>query len=221
MTLFTPHEVAVDGIPTIYRLYVPPDLPSPAPLILFLHGAGESGVDGVAQTTVGIGPAIRRDRGRFPALVVFPQASRGYGWRGFNLAAAVAALEETQRMHDVDPQRIVVTGISMGGYGTWRLALEQPRRFAALVPVCGGLEGGFGLQESARRLAHIPQWVFHGDADTIIPVEQSRRMVEALRAAGADVRYSEYPRVQHNSWDRAYAEKELVPWMLGQTAPRA
>lgn len=186
---------------------------------MFLHGAVESGTDDVLPTTVGIGPAIGANPERFPALVVFPQASRGYGWRGFNLAAAVAALDDVENRYSVDRERVYVTGISMGGYGTWLLALESRERFAAIVPVCGGLDrtsSTLGFPQAARRLASLPQWVFHGDADDVIPVQTSRAMVRALRAAGADVRYTEYPGVRHNSWDRAYAEAELMPWLLGQ-----
>ena len=230
--LFTKRDLVVDGAPVVYRLYDPPGIPAddPKPVILFLHGAGESGSGGVAQTTVGIGPAIARDPERFPALVVFPQASRGYGWRGFNLSAAVAALEDVEKSYACERERVYVTGVSMGGYGTWLLGLQQPERFAALVPVCGGLDlttavGGDILtnapveaiyDQAASRIAAIPQWVFHGDADDIIPVEESRRMVRALRAADAPVRYTEYPRVRHNSWDAAYAEPELMPWLLAQ-----
>ncbi|HEX2120114.1 MAG TPA: prolyl oligopeptidase family serine peptidase [Thermoanaerobaculia bacterium] len=232
MTPFPSHVVAVGGVPTTYRVYVPPNVREgdAIPAILFLHGAGESGSDGLLPTKVGIGPAILRDPERFPALVVFPQASRGYGWRGFNLAAAVAALDDVERRHAVDRERVSVTGISMGGYGAWLAALQQPETFAAVVPVCGGLDRTTAvemkilpnapllrsLEEAATRIAPIAQWVFHGEADDIIPVEQSRVMVRALRAAGAEVRYTEYPGVRHNSWDRAYAEPELMPWLLRQ-----
>lgn len=228
--LFKKRIVDVGGVSSTYRLYEPLGVDGPLPLILFLHGAGESGRDGLAQTTVGLGPAVRREPTRFPALIVFPQASRGYGWRDFNLAAAVAALDDVQRAYDVDRDRVYVTGISMGGYGTWLLAVITPERFAAAVPVCGGLDAGGALHAgavsatsrsdayaaAAKRLGRIPQWVFHGDADDIIPVEESRSMVAALREAGADVRYTEYAGVRHNSWDRAYGEPELMEWMLAQ-----
>lgn len=212
--MFASREVTVEGIRTSYRVSVPPDVNGPLPVILFLHGAGESGADGIAQTTVGLGPALQRNP--VPALAVFPQASRGYGWRGFNLAAAVAALDEAEREFDVDRDRVSVTGISMGGYGTWLLALQSPERFSAIAPICGGLDGTAGLThaQAAARLAHLPQWIFHGDADDIIPVTESRAMVQALKAANANFRYTEYPRVRHNSWDRAYAEPELLPWLL-------
>ncbi len=217
MSDFVKHSVHVQGVETIYRVYEP-DVEGPFPVILFLHGAGESGSDGLRQTTVGIGPAIQRNPERFPALVVFPQASRGYGWRGFNLAAAVAALDAVEARYAVDTRRVSVTGISMGGYGTWLLAVQQPERFAAAVPVCGGLDGTARLThaQAASRLARMPQWVFHGDQDDIIPVEESRLMVRALEAEGAPVRYTEYAGVRHNSWDRAYAEPELIPWLLRQ-----
>lgn len=218
-TSFAKRTVRVDGIETIYRLYEPDGVDGALPVILFLHGAGESGSDGLLQTTVGLGPAIVKAPERFPALVVFPQASRGYGWRAFNLDAAFAALDDVMASLDVDRERVSVTGISMGGYGTWLAAVQQPERFSAAVPVCGGLDRGAAMltyEEAARRLASMPQWVFHGDRDDIIPAEESRTMVSALRAAGADVRYTEYAGVRHNSWDRAYAEPELAPWLLRQ-----
>jgi predicted peptidase len=227
---FLLRHVVVAGVRTSYRVYEPTSPTEQIPVILFLHGAGESGGDGTAPTTVGIGPAIVRTPERFPALVVFPQASRGYGWSAFNLAAAIAALDAVQSEYDVDRQRVYVTGISMGGYGTWTVALQQPGRFAAIVPVCGGLDVRAAVHsrviESARReqmidaaahrLAPIPQWVFHGAADDIIPVTESRVMVQALRTAGAAVRYTEYEGVRHNSWDRAYSEPDLLPWLLQQ-----
>jgi predicted peptidase len=221
VSLFEKRLVTVDGIETIYRVYAPRDAEGPLPAILFLHGAGESGSDGLLQTTVGIGPAIERAPERFPALVVFPQASRGYGWRAFNLAAAEAALDDVAASYPVDQSRVSVTGISMGGYGTWLLALQRPERFAAAVPVCGGLDRAARMTyaQAAQRLASMPQWAFHGDRDDIIPPDESRLMVRALEAAGAPVRYTEYPGVRHNSWDRAYAEPELMPWLLRAVRP--
>jgi len=167
---------------------------------------------------VGLGPAVVRDPSHFPALIVFPQASHGYGWRGRNLADAVAALDDVIANFSCDIARVYVTGISMGGYGAWLLAWQHPERFAAVVPVCGGLDRVAGSPAAAaRRLAKIPHWVFHGADDDIIPVTESREMVAALRAAGAsEVRYTEYAGVRHNSWDLAYGEGELVGWMLGQ-----
>ena len=217
--LFHEHTIDVEGTPSIYRVYEPPDVKPPLPLILFLHGRGESGDDGLAPTTVGIGPAIERDPDRFPALVVFPQASLTYGWRAWNLLAAVATLDDAEQTYDVDLDRVYVTGLSMGGFGTWAVAALHPNRFAAVVPICGGFDGTttqMPRHEAAMLLAGVPQWAFHGDADDVVTVDHSRRMVEALRAAGSNIRYTEYPGVKHNSWDRAYAEPELMPWMLAQ-----
>ena len=217
--LFRKREVAVEGTRTIYRVHEPP-IDSPLPLIFFLHGRGEMGSDGLAQTTVGIGPAIEGDPDRFPALVVFPQASDpNYGWRGFNLAAAVAALDDAEQHYDVDRDRVSITGLSMGGFGTWAIAALHPERFAAIVPVCGGFDGTatkMRADEGVARIKSIPHWVFHGDVDKVVTVEHSRRMVNKLRDAGADVRYTEYHGVAHNSWDRAYADPDLLPWMLAQ-----
>jgi len=213
--VFKPREAPVDGATTVYQLFEPEDVDdAPLPVILFLHGRGECGSDGLAQTAVGIGPAIRKDPKRFPALVVFPQASRGYGWRGFNLDAAFAALDDVTGSFDVDPARVYVTGISMGGYGTSAATARQPERFAAAVPICAGFDRT--AAPVVDRIARIPHWLFHGDADAIIPVEQSRTMAAVLRARGGDVRYTEYPGVGHNSWDAAYRDRELMPWMLGQ-----
>jgi predicted peptidase len=230
-TLFVQRQVLVEGQRTTYSLHEPAPRKREdiLPVILFLHGAGESGSDGVLPATVGLGPAVQRDPAQWPALIVFPQASRGYGWRGFNLAAAMAALDDVERTYSVDSDRVYVTGISMGGYGTWLAAILEPDRFAAIVPVCGGLDTAAAIHagaltpsaaevhaRAAQSIAAIPQWVFHGDADNIIPVEESRVMVRALRAAGASVQYTEYAGVQHNSWDRAYAEPELPRWLFAQ-----
>jgi predicted peptidase len=217
--LFHERTIDVEGTPSIYRVYLPPDGKPAMPLILFLHGRGESGDDGLKPTTVGIGPAIERDPRRFPALVVFPQASETYGWRSWNLFAAVAALDDAEQTYDIDLDRVYVTGLSMGGFGTWAIASLYPKRFAAVVPICGGFDGTatqMRRREAAALLAGVPQWAFHGDADDIVTVEHSRGMVEALRAAGSTIRYTEYAGVKHNSWDRAYAEPELLPWMLAQ-----
>ncbi|WP_395832211.1 prolyl oligopeptidase family serine peptidase [Archangium violaceum] len=215
-----------------YQIYLPPGFTPDRlwPVILFLHGAGEGGSDGLQQTRVGLGPALRRFPERFPAVVVFPQSRRGHPWRGPMAELALHTLEQAIREFHGDPNRLYLTGVSMGGYGTWRLALEDPHRFAALVPICGGLDApgrrtlprnpGAASSvpepflEAARHLRHVPTWIFHGEEDTIIPVEESRIMVQALREVGAPVRYTEYPEVEHDSWDPAYAEQELMPWLL-------
>ncbi|HEX7151775.1 MAG TPA: prolyl oligopeptidase family serine peptidase [Thermoanaerobaculia bacterium] len=217
---FQRRSVRVGGRESIYQVYVSADAPAEdAPVILFLHGAGERGHDGVVQTRVGLGAAIQRRPDAFPFVVVFPQSPRGVSWVGVQLTQAVAALEQTMVEFRCDTNRQYLTGISMGGHGSWALALQQPERFAAVVPVCGWLDARIMARhaDAARQLAHLPLWVFHGDADTVIPVEESRVMVEALRAAGSDVRYTEYHGVAHNSWDPAYDEPELAAWLLSQS----
>jgi predicted peptidase len=201
-----------------FRIFIPPDYDETQqwPVVLFLHGAGEGGVDNLAQTTVGLGRAISKDPARFPLIGVFPQSPPRMPWRGASLEHAVRALDATIEEFNSDRDRICLTGISMGGYGTWHLATAQPERFAAIVPVCGG---SANPELTAERLATVPAWVFHGDRDDIIPASESRDVVDALRARGSDVRYTEYKGVRHNSWDPAYAEPELIPWLLAQRRP--
>jgi predicted peptidase len=215
-----------------YQVYVPRayDPAQRWPVILFLHGAGERGGDGLLQTVVGLGDAVRREPHRFPALVVFPQAPADAQWAGAPADAAMAALDEIMARYATDPDRVYLTGISMGGNGAWYLAYRHPDRFAAVVPICGWVEAhprfslgqvvpgqaGEPFQALANRLAHIPIWIFHGDADAAVPVEQSRRAAAALEAAGAHVRYTELPGVGHNSWDPAYQSSELSRWLFQQ-----
>ena len=218
---FLPRTVRLGTSTYRYQVYVPPNYSRNEkwPVILFLHGAGERGTDGVRQTEVGIGPAIRRYQERFPAVVVLPQCRGNAWWADPDMEAqALKALNQTVAEFNGDPQRLYLTGVSMGGYGTWHLAAKYPGRFAALVPVCGGspLAGSSAERFAAiaRKVGKTPAWVFHGAADMVVPVYESRRMVEALKVVGGNVRYTEYEGVGHNSWDRAYAEPSLVPWLL-------
>lgn len=224
-TGFLPRTLDVDGVAYRYQVWLPPDYTEARewPLLLFLHGAVERGDDGVRQTTVGLGPALLRDPERWPLVVVFPQCREAMDWRGPMLRQALGALDDATVEFRGDLSRQYLSGISLGGYGAWRLALEQPDRFAALVPVCGGLDaptaeagGETRWRMAARRIAQVPEWVFHGDLDRVIAADESRRMVKALEEAGADVRYTEYAGVGHNSWDAAYAEPELPEWLLRQ-----
>jgi predicted peptidase len=111
----------------------------------------------------------------------------------------------------VDPARIYLTGLSMGGYGTWDLAARQPERFAAILPICGG-----GDEATTARLAKLPIWCFHGDADTVVPVERSRTMIAAVRAASGSPKYSELPGVGHDSWTPAYRDPAVLDWLFTQ-----
>jgi predicted peptidase len=232
------NRTAAAGAVTIpYVVYVPSDYEvlrarGTLPVILFLHGAGERGAEGTRQTVIGLGSAIRWNPTRFPALIIFPQAPADSRWMGEVGDAAMAALDRTIKEFGGDRRRVYLTGLSLGGYGTWHFAMAYPDRFAAIVPVCGGIvkpESAVNVRQSpltlgaadpyaltAGRVRNLPVWIFHGADDPIIPASESRRMHEELKKLGADVRYTEYPGVGHDSWDRAYGEEELWRWLLAQ-----
>jgi predicted peptidase len=186
------------------------------PLILFLHGAGERGDDGERPVQQGIGNAIKFKGGesKFPFFVIFPQCRAKGTWKadGADAQRALGILDEVAKTYKIDRKRIYLTGLSLGGYGTWSLAAAYPERWAAIAPVCGG-----GDPKMADKIKHIPCWCFHGDGDKAVPVQRSRDMIDALKKAGGEPRYSEFPYVGHNSWDPAYVTGELYPWLLKQS----
>lgn len=203
-----------DGKEAKYVLFVPHDYKGdkPVPVILFLHGSGESGTDGEKQVKQGIGNAIKKQEKTFPFITIFPQSQKTTWSADSNDAKrALAILENVQKEYKVDPKRIYLSGLSMGGFGTWSLAAKYPDKWAAIVPICGG-----GDPKSAETIKNIPCWCFHGDADTAVKVERSREMIEALKKAGGEPKYTEYPKVGHNSWDMAYGTPELYEWLLKQ-----
>ena len=222
-----------------YQVYVPHDWSKSSkwPVILFLHGAGERGDDGLVQTEVGIGTAVRRFAARFPAIVVFPQCRKTRWWTEAEMQAqAKAALDRSIAEFSGDLDRVYLTGISMGGYGSWKMASDNPGKFAAIAPVCGGIrppaiasvpataavsQETDPYRETARLVGSTPVWIFHGGEDRIVPRDESRKMNDALKAANGNVKYTEYEGVGHNSWDRAYADAELLSWMLAQRRPAA
>jgi predicted peptidase len=230
-TGFLNREIQVDNESYRYQIYLPQDW-DPAqkwPVILFLHGAGERGDDGLIQTDVGIGRAIRRLIARFPAVVVFPQCKKDLNWDlPVMQRRALIALEQSIQEFNGDTDRLYLTGISLGGYGTWILAATNPGKFAAIVPIAGGVIPPPLIPELppnpdpdpyaivARRMGQTPVWIFHGALDPVVPVSEARKMYAALQAAGGNVRYTEYPFALHNSWDRAYAEADLMTWLLNQ-----
>jgi predicted peptidase len=236
-TGFLDRTVTISATTYRYQVYVPADFSKKKswPVILFLHGAGERGSDGLIQTDVGIGHAIRLKNSRFPFVVVMPQCLENKIWGEPDMQAqSLAALEASIKEFRGDRNRIYLTGLSMGGFGTWELAVSNPGRFAALVPICSGIRPQKDwpqlrvtpvddakitdpYAEVARRIGNTPVWMFHGDADPAVPVAESRHMAEALKAANAKFKYTEYPGVGHNSWDQAYAEPDLVPWLLSQS----
>ena len=203
-----------DGTTSPYVVYVPAnfDASKPTPVILFLHGSGETKGGSKQPVEVGIGPAIRKREKSFPFLVVIPQSEKRT-WQASSADAkrALAMLDATIKEYNGDPKRVYLTGLSMGGYGTWSLAAAHPERWAAIAPVCGA-----GDAKTASTLKAIPCWAFHGDADKAVNVKGSRTMIEAIKQAGGSPKYTEYPGVGHNSWDKAYGTDELYTWLLEQ-----
>lgn len=234
ITGFIDKTAEVNGALHPYAAYVPRDYtPERAwPLVVFLHGAGERGSDGLVQTEVGIGTALRRRPEQWPAIVVMPQCPEGRLWDAA-LPAVEAAMARTMREYRIDPRRVYLTGLSMGGYGAWMWAGLAPERFAAVMPICGGGEpekiarlseegviGDFGtLEQRVQALATVPVWAFHGAADEVVPPEESRDMVRRVREAGGEVHYTEFADTGHNSWDQAYAHEEAVRWLFEQRKP--
>lgn len=192
-----------------YLLYLPKDYAQQDawPLLLFLHGAGERGAD-LDRVKVHGPPKLIAAGKEFPFLVVSPQCPDGQWWQPHELAALV---DEIVEKYKVDRDRIYVSGLSMGGYGTWSLAGFSPDRFAAIVPICGG-----GDLRSVRRFPHLPTWVFHGAKDSVVPLSASVDMVEALQKVNGNVKFTVYPEADHDSWTEAYNNPELYKWMLEQ-----
>lgn len=179
--------------------------------MLFLHGAGERGDDVNRVALHGPPALIKNGELDFPGIVISPQCARDHWWTGpEELLALEALLDDIEANYRVDSKRIYLTGLSMGGFGSW--ATQSPERFAAVVPVCGG-----GDLLMARRLNALPIWVFHGAKDRVIGVERSEQMVDALKAKGGNPRFTVYPEVGHDSWVQAYADPELYQWLLEQS----
>lgn len=233
---FIERTLRLDGVDRRYQVFVPSSAAGGRhpPVVVFLHGSGERGDDGLKPTLVGVGPYLRAHRDDFPAIVVFPQAPAGTEWSG-NLPLVEATLDAALRDFRGDPRRVSVTGLSMGGYGVWDVALRTPERFAALAPVCGGVLQPRAERDTlfvaavageadpytaiARRLHGVPTWIFHGAKDDVVPPGDDRKLVAAFRAADArDARYTEFADANHNSWDPAYAQTpEFWDWLFAQS----
>jgi uncharacterized Ntn-hydrolase superfamily protein/predicted esterase len=182
------------------------------PLILFLHGAGERG-DDLARVKVHGPPKIVESRRDFPFIVVSPQCPRGSWWSNDEL---IVLLDSVIEKHAVDADRVYLTGLSMGGFGTWSLAGHAPERFAAIAPICGG-----GSVIDIRGLRRMPVWAFHGARDRTVPVAESTRLVEALQARGNDrAKITVYPEAGHDSWTESYNNEELYRWFLSHRRER-
>jgi predicted peptidase len=183
------------------------------PLMLFLHGSGESGNNLEMVKTHGLPKLI--DEGKdFPFIVVSPQLPTNGWWKTEMLALLLDDLEQNLQ---VDTTRMYLTGLSLGGFGTWAMVEEFPNRFAAIAPICGD-----GLEFWMRNITHLPIWAFHGAKDDVVPLEQARRLVNELKRLGSKkVRFTVYKNAGHDSWTRAYANPKLYEWMLEQVRPKA
>ena len=199
------------------------------PLVVFLHGAGERGDDNQAQLKYFPEMMAQPEyREKYPCFVIAPQCREGKSWSGFGrrrnreasdanepsdqLKVVMQILETHIKNEPIDTKRIYLTGLSMGGYGSWDWATRAPDRFAAVVPICGG-----GDESKADRLVNLPIWAFHGDEDEAVPVERTREMIAAIKKAGGNPKYTELKGVGHNSWTPAYTDPDgVVKWMFEQ-----
>ena len=179
------------------------------PLIVFLHGAGERG-DNLDLLLKHGPPKLITAGQQFPAIVISPQCAAGQIWES---AAVHALTQEIIKTHRVDVDRVYLTGISMGGFGTWDVALAYPDTYAALIPICGDAGVKFIL---AERIKHIPEWIFHGAKDTLVPPAFSKRMNDELLKLGAQVKFTVYPDAQHDSWTATYDNPEVWKWLFEQ-----
>ncbi len=229
-------EIYVSGNDTLpYRILLPLnyDASKKYPVIYVLHGAGERGNDNESQLVHGSYLFLKDSvRQQYPAIVIFPQCPANSFWsnvqfqvdsvtkqRSFHFRAdgePTIAMKLAQELlykiideYPVNKKQIYVGGLSMGGMGTFEIVRRNPKLFAAAFPICGG-----GATATAPAMKKIKWWVFHGDVDAVVPAAWSQEMVVALKATGADVKFSLYPGVNHNSWDNAFAEPELLPWLF-------
>lgn len=210
-----------------YRLFVPKgyEAQKKYPLIVWLHGAGGAGRDNVRQIIGDQIPGTRTwtqsaTQAKYPAFVLAPQSAAGWGAQpkgsspdtlSASLVLVVGILDSLENEFSIDPHRVYVTGQSDGGYAVWELITKRPERVAAAIAVCGG-----GDPAGAARVARMPIWVFHGDADNVVPVTASRQMVAAINKAGGHPRYTEYRGAGHDVWTRAFLEPGLVEWVFAQ-----
>ena len=190
-----------------YLIYLPEDYDAekPAPLLLFLHGAGERG-DNLDLVKVHGPPKLIAKGKSFPFIVVSPQCPKGQRWEPTSL---LALLDKLEKEYAVDRSRVYVTGLSMGGFGTWALASYAPDRFAAIAPICGG-----GEKFWVRTLVKTPVWAFHGAKDNTVPIRRTEELVDTLKRLKGDVQFTVYPDAGHDSWTATYDNPKLYEWFL-------
>ena len=238
-TGFLDRSIKFKGENFNYQIYVPADYTSKKkfPVIVFLHGNGRQGNDGMRQTFAGLPDTIRNNRSLVPAICVFPQAKVGTRWLYPEMEELVVAqLDKTMNEFSTDASRVYLTGFSMGATGAYRIAYRWQNKFAAIVAVAGRVEAGarYGQEEIeidrktnpfvaapdpfaalAAGIKNIPIWILHGDADESVPVEQSRQLVAALKKAGVEVSYTEYAGVNHvGAAQKVFADENIVKWLF-------
>ena len=217
-----------------YRILYPEnyDVNSQYPVLFFLHGAGERGNDNEAQLTHGGGLFLTDSiRKAFPAIVIFPQCPQGSYWSNVEIQSSdsggrefyfrtggkpstamtlfLRLVKEVLKNEAVDPQRVYIGGLSMGGMGTYEALRRDHEVFAAAFAICGG-----DHTSNVKKYAKIPLWVFHGEQDNVVPSTHSHAIVAELKRLGANPKYRFYPMANHNSWDDAFAEPDLLPWLF-------
>lgn len=221
--------ISEEGDTLLYRMMLPEQMEEGKmyPLVLFLHGAGERGNDNKAQLEWGVHAFANPEfRAYYPAIVIVPQAPEDSFWGNPDWRNDGAGLTEEQagplelahklvlktiEDYPVDENRLYITGLSMGGFGTWDMITRYPDLFAAAMPVCGG-----GDPTKAHLLVDIPIWNFHGAKDNVVPPQLSRDMIQAIRIAGGSPGYTEYPDTDHFSWIPAYADSNVLEWLFNQ-----
>ncbi|HZD47558.1 MAG TPA: DUF3471 domain-containing protein [Silvibacterium sp.] len=227
-TGFLNRRVTVNSVTYKYQVYLPENWNEHSlwPVILFLHGSGERGSEGMDETQIGLPQAIRLHPDRWPFVVVMPQVPFDHHhWTDPDMMRmAMAALDQDTKEFHGDRDRTYLTGLSLGGYGVYEMARNYPHRFAAIVPVSGGVfwsykpdrwhESATLPLEYARAIGRTPVWIFHGADDNVVSSKQAALMYDALKTEGGNVRFWEYAGWRHNVWDKAYANPELPRWLL-------
>jgi predicted peptidase len=218
--------VTINNEPHKFAIWVPANYnpKTPTPCVLFLHGSGECGSDGLKQTTVGLLPAAKADPAQWPCIIVMPQKpTQQSEWEDHDLLV-LACLTSAQHELNIDQHRTSLTGLSQGGHGTWTIGARHPDLFCALAPVCGYVHMRHGAAAPAldpdqpatlKPLTHKPIWAFHGEKDDVVPPEESKHMIAALKQIHTtpEPRLTLFPDANHNSWDAAYRTVNLGQWL--------
>lgn len=234
---FVPRSLELHGKTYRYQVFVPDGWTAKRswPVVLFLHGSGERGSDNRSQLSQGLPPWLMQHGKDFPAVVVIPHVPTDRDWSGEIEQVALQALDDSIASRHGDRRRPYLTGLSMGGYGSWQIGLDHPGIFAAAAIICGGIRHpndlewlyvqGIPAQVAdpyawvAMHIGKLPVWIFNGAVDEVVPPDESHRMHAALETRRDEIRYTEFPGVGHGSWNAAYATAELWPWMFAHRLP--